>query len=90
MEKSLGQVGFDAYGEAGTKPWKTFDGREMPRWTALEGETGVLTQERWEAAAKAIEAEVMRRNGFAWDDFAHRWFQPGARGQAIGHSPVGA
>jgi hypothetical protein len=87
MEKSLGQVGFDAYGEAGSKPWKTFDGRDMPRWSALQGDAGVLTQERWDAAAKAVIAEHERRmeaeRGWKWDDFAKRYVQIGATGPAV-------
>lgn len=85
-EKTLGQVGFDAYGE---KPgahgaWKTFDGRDMPRWEALAGETGALTRARWEAAAEAIGYEFMTRNGFEWDAFALRWVQKGPKtGPAI-------
>lgn len=81
--KSLGQVGFDAYGDAGAKPWKTFDGRDMPRWEALTGDTGALTRARWEASAAAITEEYMRRQGFEWDAFAHRWFRKGATGPAI-------
>lgn len=28
--------------------------------------------------------------GWAWDAFAHRWYQPGAKGPAINNIPVGA
>lgn len=101
-EKSLGQVGFDAYGE---KPgahgaWKTFDGRVIPQWESLaSGQNddgspnpgGPLTLERWEAAAEAVGQEYMRRQGFEWDAFAHRWVQKGPKtGPAITHIPVGA
>jgi hypothetical protein len=49
-----GQVGFDAYGSAGPNPWKTFNGGDMPRWSALgETPTGLVTRERWAAAARA-------------------------------------
>lgn len=84
-QKTLGQVGFDAYGDkpGAHGPWKTFDGREMPRWAALEGETGALTRERWETAAEAIGREYMRRHGLEWDDLAKRWRQPGATGPAV-------
>lgn len=64
-EKTLGQVGYDAYGmDSG---WLTFDGRAMPRWTQEEVDAAsqtctVLTdviKARWEVAAKAIEERVM-------------------------------
>lgn len=57
-EKSLGQIGYEAYGE--TANWKTFDGRDMPRWEDLsEMETGRETQRRWEVAAEAISAVLL-------------------------------
>lgn len=47
--KTLGQVGFDAYGEhAG---WKAFDDRPMPRW---DEKLRPDIKEKWEVAAKAI------------------------------------
>jgi hypothetical protein len=60
---SLGQIAFEAYGnEAGKHgPWKTFDGRDMPRWDALNGEAGELTRVRWEAAAQAAVREAELR-----------------------------
>lgn len=56
--KSLGQIGYEAYGEkAGAHgPWKTFDGRPMPKWEELSGEAGELTKTRWEEAAREIAA----------------------------------
>jgi hypothetical protein len=55
-EFTLGEIGFNAYGDTpgAEGPWKTFDGRPMPKWAELSGDTGALTKERWEAAAKAI------------------------------------
>lgn len=63
--KSYGEVGFNAYGErpGAHGPWKTFDGRDMPKWEGLQGDTGALTKERWEVAAEAIIAEYLRRVG---------------------------
>ena len=54
--KSLGEIGYNAYGEkAGAHgPWKTFDGRPMPKWEELSGEAGELTKARWEEAAREI------------------------------------
>jgi hypothetical protein len=89
MEKKLGQIGFEAYGDkAGAHgPWKTFDGRPMPKWGELSGDAGVLTQERWDEAARAIVAEHERRmeaeRGWKWDAFAHRYVQVGATGSAV-------
>lgn len=48
--KSLGQVGYEAYADAGTPPGVTFDGRAMPTWS----EVGDVTRGRWEAAASKI------------------------------------
>ena len=51
--KSLGAIGYDAYGEAAN--WKPFDGRAMPTWGDLgKAEVGRETQRRWEVAAAAI------------------------------------
>lgn len=50
--KRLGQVGYEAYAEkAGGK---TYDGKDMPAWD----DVGQEVQDRWEAAARAIAAEV--------------------------------
>jgi hypothetical protein len=52
-EKTLGQVGYEAYGE--TAGWTTFDGRLMPRWHQLaETHPGRETQRRWQVAACAV------------------------------------
>ena len=61
---SLGQVGYEAYGDkAGPHgPWRTFDGRDMPRWIDYAtSETGALTRERWESGVAAAIAEHERR-----------------------------
>lgn len=59
--KTLGQVGFDAYGDSGPVPWVTFDGRPMPPWEDLDTPGGRVTRARWEAAALAIVAEAQAR-----------------------------
>ena len=57
MMSTLGQQGYEAYGEAGR--WETFDGRVMPKWEALSQEpSGKETQRRWELAAQAIVAQA--------------------------------
>lgn len=61
---SLGQVGFDAYGDCGQPaPWQTFDGRPMPRWPALETAPGLETRRRWEVAGEAIVRAYCARAG---------------------------
>lgn len=56
-----GEIGFNAYGDAGPTPWKTFNGADMPRWPSLaETPAGHVTRDRWAAAAKAEIA------GFLW------------------------
>lgn len=62
---SLGQVGYEAYGNppGPAGKWATYDGRAMmPNWPELGGgDVGMLTQARWEASAAAIIAEHERR-----------------------------
>lgn len=54
MGKTLGQIGYEAYGSS--TGGKTFDGRDMPTWEEIvlrEGATPKVTK-AWEDAAKAI------------------------------------
>lgn len=44
----LAELMFDAYNAAGPNPWKTFDGRDVPRWSRC----GEQVQAKWAAAAK--------------------------------------
>jgi hypothetical protein len=98
--KRLGQVGFERYGNVAgiAGPWKTFDGRDMPKWDALQGDAGQLTQVRWEEAALAIIAEarpyLLRGEdppGYRWDDLAKRYVQTGSpKGRAIMPRTTGA
>lgn len=59
-----GEIGFDAYGGAGPDPWKTYNGMPMPRWPSL-GETpaGLITRERWAAAAQAEITAFLAAHG---------------------------
>jgi hypothetical protein len=51
-EKAIAEQLFNAYNEQGPNPWKTFDGRDVPRWPDLTDQV----REKWKAAAlKAIE-----------------------------------
>lgn len=48
---------FDAYNEAGPTPWKTFDGRDVPRWPALND----AVRGKWLAAVRAVVSDERRR-----------------------------
>ncbi|HEU4408344.1 MAG TPA: hypothetical protein VFS43_23980 [Polyangiaceae bacterium] len=48
----LAKIGYEAYGRH--VGWKTFDGRDMPRWDELPDPT----RDAWKAAAEAIEEAV--------------------------------
>lgn len=50
--RTLGQVGFDAYGDEAE--WKAFDGRPMPQW---DENLRADIKHKWEVAAKAIVKE---------------------------------
>jgi hypothetical protein len=60
MEKhdtlKLAQEGYEAYGDAAG--WKTFDGRQMPKWEGV----GEVVQARWQAAARRIAKLVDSAN----------------------------
>lgn len=79
--KTFGEVAFNAYGDmAGIAgPWKTFDGRDMPKWDDLAGPAGELTKARWEEAAKAVLREHHARI-----------YPDGPMGPAISANAVGA
>lgn len=47
-EVTLARSMFDAYNEEGPTPWKTFDGRDVPRWNDLND----AVRGKWVAAAK--------------------------------------
>lgn len=54
--KTLGQIGFEAYGDHAN--WTAYDGKPMPRWDENLRED---IKEKWEIAAKAIEAKVFEK-----------------------------
>lgn len=57
--EELAQIGFVAYNaEAGGKTW---DGKDIPPYS----EVGDRVQGNWRAAAKAIEAAVLKKHGLA-------------------------
>lgn len=78
---SLGHVAFDAYGNAGPNPWRTFDGREMPRWESLTTPAGGITMLRWEEGVRAAIEEYCRRTGvpFVSEGLSSRLPEPPAR-----------
>lgn len=57
----LAQFGYEAYGEHENTfgKWKTFDGREMPKWNELVGIRGEETKARWETATCTIILKYM-------------------------------
>lgn len=46
---TLAEKMFNAYNEQGPNPWKTFDGRDVPRWDGLNDQV----RAKWLAAAEA-------------------------------------
>lgn len=48
---------FEAYNQTGETPWKTFDGRDVPRWAGLND----AVRAKWIAAVKAIMVDERRR-----------------------------
>lgn len=80
--KTLGQLGFEKYGDTAgiAGPWKTFDGRDMPRWEELQGGAGELTKWRWEMAmlevlrvAKPYLERGEAPPGYRWDNLCARY-----------------
>ena len=52
MGPSVAEQMFNAYNEQGPNPWKTFDGRDVPRWDAITDQV----RAKWEAAAGCAQA----------------------------------
>jgi hypothetical protein len=50
----LAQKMFEAYNEHGPNPWKTFDGRAVPRWQELNDQV----RDKWIAAAEEAKNEL--------------------------------
>lgn len=47
--EDLAKKMFDAYNEQGPNPWKTWDGKDVPRWNDLSDQV----RAKWTAAARA-------------------------------------
>lgn len=63
MQRTLGQINFDAYNDSGPHPGLTWDGKPIPKWTATapgEPEISDVTRERWEAGARAVKHTAER------------------------------
>lgn len=96
----LSRKAFDAYGDLPGLhgPWKTFDGRPMPKWDDLNTDAGVLTQNRWGAAVKAVldaaRPYLMAGQappGWRWDPLSQQFMQLGPKtGPAINRIGIGA
>lgn len=50
------RAAFDAYNEHGPNPWKTFDGRDVPRWEQLNDDV----RAKWTAAVRATIVVFLR------------------------------
>lgn len=62
--ESMAHAMFDAYNEQGPNPWKTHDGRAVPRWQELNDQV----RGKWEAAAwRAAELVGQALGEAAWD-----------------------
>lgn len=46
-QTSLAEEMFNAYNEQGPNPWKTYDGKDVPRWDSLNDQV----RAKWKAAA---------------------------------------
>jgi hypothetical protein len=55
--QNLARILFNAYNDQGPNPWKTFDGRDVPRWPEVNDQV----RGKWMAAA--AEAWLLLR---AW------------------------
>lgn len=49
--EAVSRKAFDAYNEQGPNPWKTWDGKDVPRWEQLNDQV----RAKWHAAAKTFE-----------------------------------
>lgn len=51
----VGEFLFNAYNDHGETPWKTFDGRDVPRWPDLTD----AVRAKWTASAAALKAKFV-------------------------------
>jgi hypothetical protein len=49
--EAVAKAAYEAYNEAGVNKWKTFDGRDVPQWEALND----AVKEKWMAATKQVD-----------------------------------
>lgn len=61
---------------------KDANGVEVQVWRPVRGEVGYLPYD--------VPPSNWTGEDWEWDEFAGKWFQPGAAGRAINHVPVGA
>ena len=54
LPKTRAEALFNVYNEQGPNPWKTFDGRDVPRWPEISEQV----RAKWSAVAAAQEAEL--------------------------------
>lgn len=57
--RTLGQVAYEAYNES--KGGLTWDGKPIPKWSELTGETGEAVKKGWEAAADICGAAYVEK-----------------------------
>lgn len=63
-EVALAREMFEAYNSQGPNPWKTFDGRDVPKWDEL----GEQVTAKWLAAAREALSSPPVREARAIDD----------------------
>lgn len=85
--KTPGQIAFEAYNES--KGGLTYDGKPIPPWSSLEGQTGDAVKLGWEKAAQAVENALLIGLDHKPDELllrargAVRVFVKGGREQAL-------
>ena len=85
-EATPGQIAFEAYNES--KGGLTYDGKPIPPWSSLTGETGEAVKRAWEVAAQAVENALLTSLDHKPDELllrargAVRVFVNGSREQA--------
>lgn len=81
------EAAYQAYGDV-TGGRSAVTGAQLPAFADCKP----LVRAGWLAATTSPSIPRPPQPGpdYVWDAFAHRWYQPGAKGPAIGHSAVGA
>jgi hypothetical protein len=52
----MAELFFNAYNSQGPNPWKTWDGKDVPRWGALNDQV----RAKWKAVARVALGEPIR------------------------------